>query len=179
MSVCRSRCFFSFIFSHHIPLLCCHSPSTVIEGFYFAVTVDFPGTQFSNSSAREPPSEQKEKATLSSPNTDPPFLGREGPVVMWQLTATLPGSVSATKSATTSLDQSCPMISKAGHSLLCSYLIQLTAKGCSTCRTRADAFRTFMATLPRHDSYNQKTDHQLIRLHLQLPKGADQSTHTP
>ena len=49
---CRSHSFFSFISSHHIPLLYCHS--TVRERLLFALTVDIPGTQASDSSAREP-----------------------------------------------------------------------------------------------------------------------------
>ena len=53
-------------------------------------------------------------STLSDPNMHPSFLGKEGP---WPY-----GSPqSAGKSATTSLDQSCQMTSKARHSLLCSY----------------------------------------------------------
>ena len=43
---------------------------------------------------------------------------------MWQLKATRPNSQSSRKSATTSLDQSCPMTSVARHSLLCSYFSQ-------------------------------------------------------
>ena len=51
-SACRSHSF--FIYSHHIPFLHCHSPSTVRERLLFAVTVDSPSTQSSHSSAREP-----------------------------------------------------------------------------------------------------------------------------
>ena len=43
ISACRSHTFFFFIFSHHIPLLHCHSPSPVRERLLFALTVDFPG----------------------------------------------------------------------------------------------------------------------------------------
>ena len=40
---------------------------------------------------------------------------------MWELNATRSSSQSSRTSATTSLDQSCPMTSMARHSLLCSY----------------------------------------------------------
>ena len=65
----------SFIFSHHFPLLNCHSPSTLRKAFV-AVTVpqeNFMGTVITV--------KEESPATLSSPNTHPSFLGREGPLL--------------------------------------------------------------------------------------------------
>ena len=51
---------------------------------------------------------------------NPPTLSNPNMVVMWQLKATRPSSQSSRMSASTSLDQACPMTSIDQHSLLCS-----------------------------------------------------------
>ena len=108
---CRSHSF-SFIFSHHIPLLFLSHPSTVRERLCCC-----------DCSTRELlwHSEHKERGEPSDselPNTHPSSWQRSS-MVMWQLKAALPSSQFSRMSATTSLDQSCPMTSKARHSLSC------------------------------------------------------------
>ena len=84
------------VFSHHIPLLNCHSPSTVRERLVLLSD-----------------SELSQRASL--------IFWQRRSMAMWQLKGTRPSSQSSRKSATTSLDQPCPMTSMARHSLLCSY----------------------------------------------------------
>ena len=144
---------FSINFSHTIPLLCCHGPSTVRERLFFAVT--FPQ---GNLSGIVITISKGNPATLSSSSTLPSFLGREG---------TLPCGSSrqlARKSATTSLNQSCPMPSMAQHSLLCSYSSQPKE-----------------VSLAEQELIHsgQEIDDHLTQLHLLLPKGVDKSARTP
>ena len=107
----------------------CHSPSTVVRKAFAAVTAGFPGTQFCHSFARQPSrhcehSEQGEPSDSElSPHASLISWQRRS-MVVWQLKATLPSSKSSRKSATTSLDQSCPMTSMVRHSLLRSYTSQ-------------------------------------------------------
>ena len=85
---------FSFISSHHIPLLC-HSPSTVRERLSLAVTVDFPSSRLSHSSAREssPRCEHYEQWELSdSELSQHASLNswQKKSMAMWQLKVTRP-----------------------------------------------------------------------------------------
>ena len=101
----------------------CHIPSTVRERLSLASAVDVPA---SHSSARESSqhcehSEQREPSDFElSEACIPHFLAEKvhGRVAAQSCPRKLPTS---RKSATTSLDQSCPMTSIAWHSLLCSY----------------------------------------------------------
>ena len=126
---CLSHSLFFFIFSHHIPLLCCHNPSTVREKLLFAATVDLPSTLSSHSSARET-SRHCKHSNQGEPNDSELsqheyLISRQRwSIAMWQFKATRLSSQSSRKSHATSLDQSCPMTSVAWHSLLCSYSSQ-------------------------------------------------------
>ena len=111
---------FSFIFFHHIPFLYVTAPSMVRERLSLASAVDFPA---SHSSARESSqhcehSEQREPSDFElSQACIPHFLAEKvhGRVAAQSCPRKLPTS---RKSATTSLDQSCPMTSIAWHSLI-------------------------------------------------------------
>ena len=107
---------FSCIFSHDIALLISHSQSTVREAF---VAVTVPQQNLSGTGITV---NKGNIATLSYPQHALISWQRRS-MAMWQLKATRPNSQSSRKSATTSLDQSCPVTSMARHSL-CSYSSQ-------------------------------------------------------
>ena len=103
-------------FSSHFPH---HSPSPKLSQHgerkaFVAVTVpqeNLSGTVITVNKGKP--------ATLSSPSTHPSFLGREGP---WPCGSSQGNSpeLPVLESATTSLDQSCPVTSMTRYSLLCS-----------------------------------------------------------
>ena len=86
---------------------------------------------------------------------------------MWQLKATRPSSQSSRKGATTSLEQSCPMTSKARCSLLCSY----TSKPNVLSLPEQDT--SFHRSPPAPAKRHQKM--RRTKIHLLLPSGVDQS----
>ena len=107
----RSRSF-SLFFSDQILLLNCHRSSTVRERLLFLSRLARePFWHCDHSEQREPTdSELTQHASLIS--------WQRRSIAIWQLKATRPSSQSSRMSATTSLDQSCPMTQ---HSLLCFY----------------------------------------------------------
>ena len=76
---------FPLIFSHHIPLLSCHSPSMVRKkGFCLLRQLSFQAPNPLSLPQENLPDtantvNKGNPATLSYPNTHPSFLGREGP----------------------------------------------------------------------------------------------------
>ena len=127
--VAHTPSFSHFLSPHPSPFR--HSSSTVRERLSLAVTVDIPGSRPSHFSARES-SQHCEHSEHGEPSDSE--LSQHTSLISWhrrsmamrQLKATRPSSQSSRKSATTSPDQSCPKISKAQHSLLCSYTYKPT-----------------------------------------------------
>ena len=122
-SACRSHSFFFLLSPHPYSFIVTARP-TVRERLLFAVTVDFPSTQCSHSSAREPSRHCGEPSDSELSQHASLISWQRRSMVMWLLKATLPSSQSSRKSATTSLDQPCPMTSIAWHSSLFSYTSQ-------------------------------------------------------
>ena len=79
---------------------------------------------------------------------------------VWQLKATLPSSQSSRKSASTSLDQSCPRTSIARHSLLCSYTSH--PREVSLAKQELIEFRAFLDIRASTCLLIQETDYHLI-----------------
>ena len=112
-----SRFLLSFLFSQHIPLLPCHSPSTVRERLCYCDgstrELHWHTDQSENEGAND--SELTQHASLIS--------WQRRSIAIWQLNATRPSSKSSRKSGTTSLDQSCSMTSMALHLCCCGHTL--------------------------------------------------------
>ena len=129
----------------------CHSPSTVVRKAFDAVTVDFPGTQFCHSFARQPfrhceHSEQGEPSDSElSPHASLISWQRRS-MVVWQLKATLPSSQILEKERHHLARPILPNDFN-GPALVVA-LIHITAQGGLSCRAKADSFRAFRTALP-------------------------------
>ena len=144
-----------FRVSHHIPLLHCHSPSKVREKAFLAVT-----------------------AGLLAAETQPPGL-------TYFLAQYIQGKCDSSKPPSQvpnlpgreifSPDWSCPITFRARHSTVCLHCsyeeVPMTQRRCPSQGFLGNRISTCLRS--------HKTDHRLIQLHLLLPKGADQSAHTP
>ena len=138
----RSRSFSLHSSRHNIPLLC-HSPSTVRERL---CCCDGSATELL---WRCELSEQGEPNDFELTQHAPLISWQRKSIATWQLNATRPSSQSSRKSATTSLDKSCPTTSMAWHSLLCSY----SSPPKEVSLARADPLQAFWAIAPPHVSF--------------------------